>query len=285
MPELLDGPGGVASADLNATVMDWPAGHATPEHRNDERDVLVVVLDGSVAVRVDGALHERTAGQALVVERGAVRGLVAGPAGARVLTAHRRRSALMPASPKAEGSTELEELLEALQAPAPSAAGGTAAAVAAAMAASLVVMVARGALVWAEGAATADAAADLCARLHQLGADDVEAFAAVLAARRTGGDMDEPLLGAARVPLAIAEASAEVVELAALAHANGKPAMRPDAAAAAMLAEAATRAAAQLVGVNLARFPAGPNDEERDHLLVAAAAAESRARLAWPTRA
>lgn len=98
MPELLDGPGGVASEDLNATVMDWPPGHATPEHRNAERDVLLVVLRGSAVVRVDGADHPRRAGEALVIEKSALRRVVAGPDGARVLTAHRRRPGLMPAS-------------------------------------------------------------------------------------------------------------------------------------------------------------------------------------------
>ena len=94
MPELLDGPGGVASEELNATIMEWPPGHATPAHVNEERDVLVVVLRGSAVVRVDGVEHKRAEGQALVVERGAARQIVSGPDGATVLTAHRRRAAL-----------------------------------------------------------------------------------------------------------------------------------------------------------------------------------------------
>ncbi len=96
MPELLDGPGGVASEELNATIMDWPPGHATPEHVNDERDVLLVVLRGSAVVHVAGAEHPRAQAEALVIEKGASRRLVAGPEGARVLTAHRRRPGLMP---------------------------------------------------------------------------------------------------------------------------------------------------------------------------------------------
>ncbi len=96
MPELLDGPGGVASEELNATIMDWPPGHATPEHVNEERDVLLVVLRGSAVVHVDAAEHARGQGEALVIEKGAARRIVAGPDGARVLTAHRRRPGLMP---------------------------------------------------------------------------------------------------------------------------------------------------------------------------------------------
>ncbi|MGI8421904.1 MAG: hypothetical protein ACR2MU_06555 [Gaiellaceae bacterium] len=97
MPELLDGPGGVASGELNATIMDWPAGHATPEHVNTEREVLLVVLLGSAVVRVDEVDYPRAAGQALVIEVGARRQIVAGPEGVRCLTAHRRREGLMPA--------------------------------------------------------------------------------------------------------------------------------------------------------------------------------------------
>jgi len=172
---------------------------------------------------------------------------------------------------------ELGGLLAALQAPAPSPAGGTAAAAAGAMAASLVVMVAQASPAWVGGAAAADAAAGLRDRLLQLGADDVEAFAAVLAAQRATADLDGALLGAARVPLAIAECSATVAELAAAAQESGKSPLRPDAVAAAILARAATQAAAQLVGVNLARLSPGHADDERTRLHRAAAAAESRA--------
>jgi hypothetical protein len=47
-------------------------------------------------VHVDGVEHPRAQGAALVIEKGALRRLVAGPEGARVLTAHRRRPGLMP---------------------------------------------------------------------------------------------------------------------------------------------------------------------------------------------
>ena len=94
MVELLDDLGGVASEDLNATVMEWLPGHTTPAHRNSERDVLLVVLRGSAIVRVNGADVRRSQGEALVIEKGAERQLVAGPDGARVLTAHRRRPGL-----------------------------------------------------------------------------------------------------------------------------------------------------------------------------------------------
>ena len=69
------------------------------------------------------------------------------------------------------------------------------------------------------------------------------------------------LLQAAEVPLRIAEAAADVAELAALAAAEGAPHLRPDATAAAALAEAATRAAAHLVEINLAIVPGDRHSE------------------------
>ena len=44
----------LASADLNATLLAWGAGEATPEHVNDERDVLLVVLEPN-STRADPA--------------------------------------------------------------------------------------------------------------------------------------------------------------------------------------------------------------------------------------
>ena len=45
---------GEASDDLNATPPRWSAGAGPPEHVNDERDVLVFVVDGSATLAVDG---------------------------------------------------------------------------------------------------------------------------------------------------------------------------------------------------------------------------------------
>ena len=46
---------GLASHDLNATLLVWPADHQVPEHVNADLDVLVVVLEGSGVAVVDGA--------------------------------------------------------------------------------------------------------------------------------------------------------------------------------------------------------------------------------------
>jgi quercetin dioxygenase-like cupin family protein len=85
---------GAASADLNATLLEWPAGEGPPEHVNEERDVLYVVVSGRAQLIVEGEAHELSAGEALIVEKGARRALVAGPDGVRYLTAHTRRGGL-----------------------------------------------------------------------------------------------------------------------------------------------------------------------------------------------
>ena len=85
---------GTASDDLNATLLAWPAGAGTPEHVNDERDVVVVGVAGSGTLTVDGEAHPIGAGTAAVVGKGRRRRIEAGPAGLRYLTVHRLRGGL-----------------------------------------------------------------------------------------------------------------------------------------------------------------------------------------------
>ena len=85
---------GAASADLNATLLEWPAGKGPAEHVNGELDVLYVVLDGSATLTVDDDLKELEAGEATIVDKGARRALAAGAEGVRYLTAHVRREGL-----------------------------------------------------------------------------------------------------------------------------------------------------------------------------------------------
>jgi quercetin dioxygenase-like cupin family protein len=82
---------GADTEDLNATLLAWPAGGGPEEHVNRERDVVLVVLAGEAEVAVDGEPHLVHAGEALVVEKGRRRSIVAGPDGVRYLTIHRRR--------------------------------------------------------------------------------------------------------------------------------------------------------------------------------------------------
>lgn len=179
----------------------------------------------------------------------------------------------------------LDSFLDELEAPAPSACGGTAAALAGAMAAALVTMVARGSANWTDGPGIASQARSLRARLVALGNEDAAAFADVLTTMREHQGTPEQrdfalgnaLLRAAEVPLRIAEAAADVTELAALTAAEGAPKMRADASAAAALAEAATRAATHLVDVNLATVPGDRHSERAAGLAAAAATARARA--------
>jgi quercetin dioxygenase-like cupin family protein len=105
---LPSGPGGplwgTATEELNATVVEWPPGRGTPAHMNAERDVVLVVLDGSAEIERDGTASRAGAGDVVVLERGTTRRVTAGPAGVRYLTVHRRREAIGVANaPPARG--------------------------------------------------------------------------------------------------------------------------------------------------------------------------------------
>ena len=189
-----------------------------------------------------------------------------------------------PLAPPATGGA-LDRFLDELESPAPSPCGGTAAAITAAMAASLVTMVARGSSDWDDGPGIASQARALRSRLTALGEEDATAFAQVLVTMRDPTGTPEQrdfalglaLLRAAEVPLRIAEAAADVAELAAAAAGEGSPHLQPDATAAAALAEAATQAATHLVEINLAIVPGDRHSEKATSLASAAAAARARA--------
>jgi glutamate formiminotransferase/formiminotetrahydrofolate cyclodeaminase len=172
------------------------------------------------------------------------------------------------------------ELHTVLGQPAPTPSGGSAAALAGAMAAALVGLVARASRDWPEAPGVAAQAAALEDRLLGLADEDAAAFADALAelraadgeSRRSG--LGPALLRATDVPLAIADACADVAALAALARDQGRPAVRPDAVVARELAVAATRGAAQLVNANLATRP---GDDRSLRATAATRAAEATA--------
>ena len=85
---------GTASEELNATLLSWNAGDGTPAHVNEERDVLVVVLEGSLTVHVDEDVHVLGVGETTIIGKGRRRTITAGPVGARYLSVHRRRAPL-----------------------------------------------------------------------------------------------------------------------------------------------------------------------------------------------
>lgn len=153
----------------------------------------------------------------------------------------------------------LGRFLELMASREPAPGGGAAAAVTVALAAALSGMAARfstGHLEDADALAErADGLREEAARLAQV---DAAAYGRVLEARGFSGDpnlrsrlVKSALSEAADVPLAVAEAGAEVARLAAYLTENGNPKLKGDAACAVLLAEAGTRAAAVLAGMNL----------------------------------
>lgn len=155
----------------------------------------------------------------------------------------------------------MDELLESVASEVPSPGGGSVAALAAAMAAALVSMVARASRdAWPEAAGVAAQAGALRRRLAELAEIDAEAYEEALVAlqlpRALEPEVRNATIGltlgrAADVPLAIAEAAADVAELGALTAEEADPNLRGDAVAAAVIGESAARAAANLVRVNL----------------------------------
>jgi quercetin dioxygenase-like cupin family protein len=83
---------GIASTDLNATLLAWPPGHEVAEHVNSELDVLVMVLEGHGTIAIDGEEHALAATSAILVPRGRRRRICAGGDGLRYLSVHRRRA-------------------------------------------------------------------------------------------------------------------------------------------------------------------------------------------------
>ena len=97
---------GVESEELNATILEWAAGHRGPKHVNDERDVLVAVLAGSAEVAIGDRVERLVVGDARIIPKREPRQIIAGKDGVRYLSVHRRRaplqiSASAPARPDA----------------------------------------------------------------------------------------------------------------------------------------------------------------------------------------
>jgi formiminotetrahydrofolate cyclodeaminase len=133
--------------------------------------------------------------------------------------------------------------------------GGALAAGAASLAAALVANLARDSqAAWSEAAGAAAQARTLEKRLDRLSASAAEVYRTALDSLSGTGDapIAEALERAAEVPLAIAASSSDLALLAAETATAGDPAGAPDAACAAVVAEAAARSATHLVRVNLA---------------------------------
>jgi formiminotetrahydrofolate cyclodeaminase len=155
----------------------------------------------------------------------------------------------------------LADVLDAVAAPTPAPGGGSSSALTCALGAALVEMAAG-----IGGASDAvERAGAIRARALALAEEELGSYAPVLEARRLPRDdpsretaIKEALEVASRSPLAVAEAAAEVASLGRDVAAGANPAVRGDAVAGVLLAEAAAVAAAQLVEVNLAAQPDSP---------------------------
>ncbi|HEX2045670.1 MAG TPA: cyclodeaminase/cyclohydrolase family protein [Gaiellaceae bacterium] len=199
------------------------------------------------------------------------------------------------AGPSASSSAFDETLtgfVEAIAAETPAPGGGSVSAVVTTMAAGLVAMVARFSRAhWDEAAGAVCQADALRARAAPLAQEDADAYEAVLTAMRMPKELEpevrnaligDALSRAADVPIRIAETAADVAELAATLAELGNPNLRGDAAAAALLSEAAARAAANLVEINLATSEGDDRVDRARAVAAAAGAAAERALAAGP---
>ena len=158
-------------------------------------------------------------------------------------------------------SQTVDELLATVAAETSAPGGGSVAAVVTAFAAALVAMGARFSREqWEDADGVVAQAESLRTKVLPLADEDAKAYESVLEALRLppdiGPDRRDEALGtalslAADVPLAIAEAALDVATLAAELVERGNPNLRGDAVTAALLAEAAVRATANLVEINL----------------------------------
>lgn len=181
----------------------------------------------------------------------------------------------------------LEEYLAAVAARQPAPSGGAVAAVTVASAAGLVGMAARFS---AElpGATELAAEADvLRTEVLELGDADAAAYAEVLAAYRA--PREEPgrrdrikaaLVDAADVPLRIAEVGVRVAAAGLGLARRGNPNLAGDAMTAVLLAEGATRAAAELVRINVELGDLAPALADRARALITRVAEASDALIA-----
>lgn len=181
----------------------------------------------------------------------------------------------------------LRDFLDTIAGEGPAPGGGSAAAIVVAMAAGLVTMVARASKEhWPEAGGVVGQAETLRARVAPLAQADADAYVKALDALRAREAVEEryrdqklreALERAAEIPVRIAEVGCDLASLAALLVENGNPEVRADAAAAAVLAEGGTRAAAKLVSINLGATAEDARVRHVELLVEIAAEASQRA--------
>jgi formiminotetrahydrofolate cyclodeaminase len=144
------------------------------------------------------------------------------------------------------GNQSVERFLAAVASDAPAPGGGSSSAVAAGLAAALVEMSAR----LARRSDAVSAAGELRRRAMTLAEEELTSYAPVLVAR-SEEERSAALAVASEPPALVAELAADVAELGIDVAASTSPAVRGDALAGVVLAEAAASAAARLVAINV----------------------------------
>jgi methenyltetrahydrofolate cyclohydrolase len=165
------------------------------------------------------------------------------------------------AEPSGFSSQTLADFCESVAAQTSAPGGGSVAAIVAGFAASLAAQTGRfSAEHWEDAAGAVAQAEALRARVLPLADEDARAYESFLLARRMPKEVEAEvrdaaigaaLSRAADVPLAIAEAALDVASLACELAERGNPNLRGDAATAVLVAEAAVRATANLLEINL----------------------------------
>ena len=158
-------------------------------------------------------------------------------------------------------SGRLADVLDAIASPAPTPAGGSVTALTVGMAAALLEMAAEASRgCWSEAAGIRAQAEALRLRSGPLAQAVARAYEEALAAldvarepapEARDAEIGDALARAAEVPLEIAAAASDAAALGVLVAERGEPSVRGDAVVATVLAEAAARAAAHLVEINL----------------------------------
>jgi uncharacterized cupin superfamily protein len=91
---------GMASNDLNATLLVWPPDYEVAQHTNTDLDVLLIVLEGGGVALIDEAAHALSPGYALLIPKGSSRAIRSGAVGVRYVSVHSRRGPLQIEAPE-----------------------------------------------------------------------------------------------------------------------------------------------------------------------------------------
>lgn len=81
--------------DLDMTLLSWKDGRRIEAHVNNEVDVIMLGVEGSGAVTVDGAVQEMRPGVALLIPKGCERAVEGTSERFSYLSVHRRRRGIV----------------------------------------------------------------------------------------------------------------------------------------------------------------------------------------------